>query len=187
MYFTTTTIGCHLSHPVSQVAMTSRPEVLGRLRCRGFRRISVVLHLSHKDGVSVPFISFVSVPFISFVSVPFISFSFRFVSSHPTSQVAMTWPEVWHEGLEEASRMYFGDGNVEGMLQRLQVCDRQRNTSIYHGQLSCSWLRTLISAAAATASKPSLNPDPRRAQSFPPTRPFCATISRNLAHPVCRK
>jgi len=36
-------------------------------------------------------------------------------------QVSMTWPEVWHEGLEEASRMYFGDGNVEGMLQRLQV------------------------------------------------------------------
>lgn len=33
----------------------------------------------------------------------------------------MTWSEVWHEGLEEASRMYFGDGNVDGMLYRLQV------------------------------------------------------------------
>ena len=33
----------------------------------------------------------------------------------------MTWPEVWHEGLDEASRMYFGDGNKEGMLERLQV------------------------------------------------------------------
>ncbi|CAN0325032.1 unnamed protein product, partial [Scytosiphon promiscuus] len=36
-------------------------------------------------------------------------------------KVAMSWPEVWHEGLEEASRLYFGDGNVEGMLQRLEV------------------------------------------------------------------
>ena len=36
-------------------------------------------------------------------------------------QVSMTWSEVWHEGLEEASRMYFGDDNVEGMLNRLQV------------------------------------------------------------------
>lgn len=36
-------------------------------------------------------------------------------------KVAMTWPEVWHEGLEEASCMYFRDGNVEGMLDRLQV------------------------------------------------------------------
>ncbi|CAM9868303.1 unnamed protein product, partial [Sphacelaria rigidula] len=33
----------------------------------------------------------------------------------------MTWSEVWHEGLEEASRMYFGDGNVEGMRTRLQM------------------------------------------------------------------
>lgn len=33
----------------------------------------------------------------------------------------MTWSELWHEGLEEASRMYFGDGNVDGMLERLQV------------------------------------------------------------------
>ena len=47
--------------------------------------------------------------------------SHHLVSYHLVCQVAMTWPEVWHEGLEEASRMYFGDGNVEGMLQRLQV------------------------------------------------------------------
>jgi FKBP12-rapamycin complex-associated protein len=27
---------------------------------------------------------------------------------------------MWHEALEEASRMYFGDHNVEGMLTTLQ-------------------------------------------------------------------
>ena len=27
--------------------------------------------------------------------------------------------EQWHEGLEDASRLYFGDGNVRGMLDTL--------------------------------------------------------------------
>eukprot|EP01094_Clydonella_sp_ATCC50884_P002486 TRINITY_DN1189_c0_g2_i1.p1 TRINITY_DN1189_c0_g2~~TRINITY_DN1189_c0_g2_i1.p1 ORF type:complete len:858 (+),score=324.02 TRINITY_DN1189_c0_g2_i1:40-2574(+) len=32
---------------------------------------------------------------------------------------AILWHELWHEGLEEASRQYFGDQNVEGMLSIL--------------------------------------------------------------------
>eukprot|EP00741_Cyanophora_paradoxa_P013830 tig00020710_g13350.t1 len=32
-------------------------------------------------------------------------------------RVAILWHEMWHEGLEEASRLYFGDHNVEAMLQ----------------------------------------------------------------------
>ncbi|KKF92485.1 Phosphatidylinositol 3-kinase tor2 [Ceratocystis platani] len=35
-------------------------------------------------------------------------------------RVAVLWHEIWHEGLEEASRLYFGDQNVEGMLATLQ-------------------------------------------------------------------
>jgi len=35
-------------------------------------------------------------------------------------RVAILWPEMWHEGLEDASRLYFGDHNVIGMLDRLQ-------------------------------------------------------------------
>jgi FKBP12-rapamycin complex-associated protein len=31
-------------------------------------------------------------------------------------RVAILWHEMWHEALEEASRMYFGEQNVEGML-----------------------------------------------------------------------
>ncbi|CAM9623049.1 unnamed protein product [Chrysoparadoxa australica] len=31
-------------------------------------------------------------------------------------RAAILWHEQWHEGLEEASRLYFGDGNVQGML-----------------------------------------------------------------------
>lgn len=31
-------------------------------------------------------------------------------------RVAILWHEQWHEGLEEASRLYFGNGNVRGML-----------------------------------------------------------------------
>jgi phosphatidylinositol kinase/protein kinase (PI-3 family) len=34
-------------------------------------------------------------------------------------RVAMLWQEVWHESLEEASRQYFGDGNIQAMLETL--------------------------------------------------------------------
>ena len=30
------------------------------------------------------------------------------------------WHELWHEGLEEASRMYFSEGNVKGMFTALE-------------------------------------------------------------------
>ena len=31
-------------------------------------------------------------------------------------RVAILWPELWAEGLEEASRLYFGEKNVKGMF-----------------------------------------------------------------------
>ena len=34
-------------------------------------------------------------------------------------RVAILWLETWHEGLEDASRLYFGEGNVAGMLDVL--------------------------------------------------------------------
>jgi FKBP12-rapamycin complex-associated protein len=34
-------------------------------------------------------------------------------------RVAIIWLEQWHEGLEDASRLYYGDGNVSGMLDVL--------------------------------------------------------------------
>lgn len=34
-------------------------------------------------------------------------------------RMAILWHEMWHEALEEASRLYFGEGNVEGMLSTL--------------------------------------------------------------------
>lgn len=34
-------------------------------------------------------------------------------------RVAILWLEMWHEGLEDASRLYFGEGNVSGMLDVL--------------------------------------------------------------------
>ena len=40
--------------------------------------------------------------------------------SNELIRVAVLWHELWHEGLEEASRLYFGDHNVEGMFQTLQ-------------------------------------------------------------------
>lgn len=40
--------------------------------------------------------------------------------SHELIRVAVLWHELWHEGLEEASRLYFGDHNIEGMLAVLE-------------------------------------------------------------------
>lgn len=35
-------------------------------------------------------------------------------------RIAILWHELWHEGLEEASRLYFGEKNIEGMLNTLE-------------------------------------------------------------------
>lgn len=35
-------------------------------------------------------------------------------------RVAILWHEMWHEALEEASRLYFGERNVEAMFNCLQ-------------------------------------------------------------------
>jgi FKBP12-rapamycin complex-associated protein len=40
--------------------------------------------------------------------------------SHELIRVSILWHEMWHEGLEEASRLYFGEHNVEGMLATLE-------------------------------------------------------------------
>lgn len=40
--------------------------------------------------------------------------------SHELIRIAVLWHEQWHEGLEEASRLYFGDHNIEGMLNTLE-------------------------------------------------------------------
>lgn len=42
------------------------------------------------------------------------------VVSHELIRVAVLWHELWHEGLEEASRLYFGDHNIEGMFSTLE-------------------------------------------------------------------
>ena len=34
-------------------------------------------------------------------------------------RVAILWHEMWHEYLEEASRLYFNDKNPEGMIDYL--------------------------------------------------------------------
>ncbi|KAF2235412.1 phosphatidylinositol 3-kinase tor2 [Viridothelium virens] len=40
--------------------------------------------------------------------------------SHELIRIAVLWHEQWHEGLEEASRLYFGDHNVDGMMNTLR-------------------------------------------------------------------
>jgi len=40
--------------------------------------------------------------------------------SHELIRVAILWHEMWHEGLEEASRQYFGEKNIEAMFATLE-------------------------------------------------------------------
>ena len=40
--------------------------------------------------------------------------------SHELVRIAVLWHEQWHEGLEEASRLYFGDANIQGMFATLE-------------------------------------------------------------------
>ncbi|KAJ4287076.1 phosphatidylinositol kinase- protein kinase tor1 [Collariella sp. IMI 366227] len=42
------------------------------------------------------------------------------VVSRELIRVAVLWHELWHEGLEEASRLYFGDHNIQGMFDVLE-------------------------------------------------------------------
>lgn len=41
------------------------------------------------------------------------------VVSQELIRVAILWHELWHEGLEEASRLYFTEKNPEGMIAAL--------------------------------------------------------------------
>ena len=34
-------------------------------------------------------------------------------------RVAILWHEQWHEALEEASRLFFGERNIQGMLAKV--------------------------------------------------------------------
>ena len=49
---------------------------------------------------------------------PFIPFLIQV--SEELIRVAILWHEMWHEGLEEASRLYFGERNVKGMFEVLE-------------------------------------------------------------------
>lgn len=54
-----------------------------------------------------------------FNSSLFLSIQAQLVSKE-LIRVAILWHETWHEALEEASRLYFGEHNIEGMLKVLE-------------------------------------------------------------------
>lgn len=42
------------------------------------------------------------------------------IVSRELIRVAILWHELWHEGLEEASRLYFTEKNPDGMIAALE-------------------------------------------------------------------
>lgn len=47
------------------------------------------------------------------------------IVSYELIRVAVLWHEQWHEGLEEASRLYFGSNDIEGMFATLKPLHEQ--------------------------------------------------------------
>ena len=45
-------------------------------------------------------------------------------------RIAILWHEQWHEALEEASRLYFGECDVDGMLAALMPLHDKLNAAI---------------------------------------------------------
>ncbi|KAI0238227.1 hypothetical protein LSAT2_011144 [Lamellibrachia satsuma] len=49
-------------------------------------------------------------------------------------RVAILWHELWHEGLEEASRLYFGECNVKGMFATLEPLHLMMERDLRHSE-----------------------------------------------------
>lgn len=65
-------------------------------------------------------------------------------------RVAILWHEMWYDGLEEASRQYFGEKNVEGMLATLQPLHKMMETggeTVREVQFQTSFKRELDDAS----------------------------------------
>lgn len=62
--------------------------------------------------------------FVTVTSICYLFISCFFLQAQLVSKelirVAILWHELWHEALEEASRLYFGEHNIEGMLKVLE-------------------------------------------------------------------
>ena len=53
--------------------------------------------------------------------------------SHELIRAAILWHELWHEGLEEASRLYFTDHNSTGMIESLvPLHDMLETVSVFY-------------------------------------------------------
>lgn len=55
--------------------------------------------------------------------------------SHELIRVAILWHELWHEYLEEASRLYFTEKKPEAMIEHLEIL---------HGKLDQVWKLSLM-------------------------------------------
>ena len=60
--------------------------------------------------------------------------------AHELIRVAVLWHELWHEGLEEASRLWFGDNDIHGMFATLEPLHGQLNS------VSCKFHLTMYIA-----------------------------------------
>ena len=78
--------------------------------------------------------------------------------SHELIRVAILWHEMWHEALEEASRLYFGESNVEGMLNTLlplhEMMDKQGPSTLKEIAFVQAYGRELQASTSLWSSPP---------------------------------
>jgi len=78
-------------------------------------------------------------------------------------RVAILWHEMWYEGLEDASRLYFGEHNVDGMLNTLMplhyMLDKGPETQ-REATFIQQFGRELAEAQDWSKARPNPNPNP---------------------------
>ncbi|GER42126.1 serine/threonine protein kinase mTOR [Striga asiatica] len=98
-------------------------------------------------------------------------------------RVAILLLEMWHEGLEEASRLYFGERNVEAMMtvleplhQMLEECAMRNNNTINERSFIQQYRRELLDAHASCIRYRRTGKDAELTQSMSPELLLCRDL-----------
>ena len=79
--------------------------------------------------------------------------------SHEIIRVAILWNELWHEGLEEASRIFFTEKNPEGMIAALEPLHQLMEEVIFYSLSSEHACSQCSSARTSDSQRDILYPD----------------------------
>lgn len=76
-------------------------------------------------------------------------------------RVAILWHELWHEGLEEASRLFYGDHNIDAMFATLEPLHEMLEKVNRIPDKSCSHFLKFESAGTRNLARDLVRPNIR--------------------------